>query len=93
MLDVGISGWFCEFTNFDGEEESDAFISEHAVALPLVPEMVEFLKRNIEAMTDKMLDDAFCGDRWRGWPVVRSPRDCAQAQHFYKTLIDKTFSA
>ena len=92
FLDVGIVGWFCEFTEFD-EEGSKAFISDHPVALPLVPEMVEFLKRNVEAMTDKMLDDAFCGDKWRKWPVVRRPRDCAQAQHFYKTLIDKAFSA
>jgi hypothetical protein len=103
-VDIGISAWFSEFTEFeyvapapaDDEDEEDdedceeePFLTEHDVHLPLLPEMQAFLKANLKTITNAMLDTALCGVPWRGWTPTNRGDASMKTFHFYKTKIDE----
>ena len=89
VVDIGISGWFAEFTEFsEAEEDAEAFLPEQNVHLPLLPEMRKYLNANRVTMTDAMLDTALSGAPWRQWTPVDRGDSSMETFHFYKTLVD-----
>ena len=89
VVDIGISGWFTKFTEFsEAEEDAEAFLPEHNVHLPLLPEMRKYLNANRVTMTDSMLDTALSGAPWRQCTPVDRGDSSIATFYFYKALVD-----